>query len=635
MADYGATNNIWAQVFSNDMNKSRLDHMDRMNQMYQQWDQRENRRVQQEMGMQDYLSKVDDYAFKVGTSREKDKNDLQNLANVGMDKIQIELNKYGGNVQKFFRAGGYKLLKEYKDNLLKSDLYGRLHNNQQTLKSLKQAQDQNPNLIFLTDALNYDKWQKGEVDHLTYRGLKEEIDTTYIEHMDRGQEIDVNTIINWGSNEDILKRNMIREFNLPADAEVTTEILQAYVQERYGTDIGKFGEKDIRVDVGSNLKTHLFDGISGLKIDMTELTSFLEEGGNLNHYLNNKGYLDAVKVHYGISDQTVKFKKRWGGIHATNKLFDDNPYTEILIGNELFKGYKSDFEDGKRKIYKYPVKGLYSQKNGQKIGKNDLKARGLSELFDAKLNFNGFFIGLKANVNGVDILMMNPSDPAERAEYLEKYGDADWTPTLVAELYDKDRLTLKSGWDYYYKEVNWTPNLQAQINTQAKDYNVEIQNAANINQINKNKAEINNQKIIDYENNIKELANIYGNGEPKNIKTLLDIYANPIWSTFQGMDIPKEMLPITLAELMVSVENHEDSNMAVEDLMNKVSNYSKLINDPSMINWKNVLKSGKVQDYYSLLSTKYDEDVVDRIKTISELWLPLMQTFENPEKLTE
>jgi hypothetical protein len=428
---------------------------------------------------------------------------------------------------------------------------------------------------------------------------------------------------------------MIREFNLPADAEVTTEILQAYVQERYGTDIGKFGEKDIRVDVGSNLKTHLFDGISGLKIDMTELTSFLEEGGNLNHYLNNKGYLDAVKVHYGISDQTVKFKKRWGGIHATNKLFDDNPYTEILIGNELFKGYKSDFEDGKRKIYKYPVKGLYSQKNGQKIGKNDLKARGLSELFDAKLNFNGFFIGLKANVNGVDILMMNPSDPAERAEYLEKYGDADWTPTLVAELYDKDRLTLKSGWDYYYKEVNWTPNLQAQINTQAKDYNVEIQNAANINQINKNKAEINNQKIIDYENNIKELANIYGNGEPKNIKTLLDIYANPIWSTFQGMDIPKEMLPITLAELMVSVENHEDSNMAVEDLMNKVSNYSKLINDPSMINWKNVLKSGKVQDYYSLLSTKYDEDVVDRIKTISELWLPLMQTFENPEKLTE
>ena len=101
------------------------------------------------------------------------------------------------------------------------------------------------------------------------------------------------------------------------------------------------------------------------------------------------------------------------------------------------------------------------------------------------------------------------------------------------------------------------------------------------------------------------------------------------------MDIPKEMLPITLAELMVSVENHEDSNMAVEDLMNKVSNYSKLINDPSMINWKNVLKSGKVQDYYSLLSTKYDEDVVDRIKTISELWLPLMQTFENPEKLTE
>ena len=117
------------------------------------------------------MAAIDSQAqFLVQNAIPKHKIDMQNIVLDAENKVKNQLNFYGGDFNKFMKAGGAQSIAEYRDSVLNSDMAQVIQANQgEVAKYLKDVQE-NPHLVSDRDRINFQKYMEGEMGAFVFAG---------------------------------------------------------------------------------------------------------------------------------------------------------------------------------------------------------------------------------------------------------------------------------------------------------------------------------------------------------------------------------------------------------------------------------------------------------------------------------
>jgi len=571
------------------------------------------REMQYRTSQQNLINEADALAQEVLLGkgvRPKDREDIQNYASELMTPINDMIKKYG-SYERALANGLDRLVADYRYKITNNDTLARLKLNQNNFKQLILAKNdaKTADRIFPSDIENLKKFEAGETDYITYKGVMNNMDNSFIDSLPVNQQITPEMYFD--ANKMSVMENFTRDTGINAE-DVPETYLISWMNNTYGFDerLPQYGKKEIKTTPGMLVANNLKGApvISDPTQDYKKLFESSSSGADI-----------AMDSSFGYDYDTPPPTKNGITLNASGRVFANTPNLEMLILSHVNQGKQGNLErkrNGSIEINNKEAKGLFNFR-GDEIKDNDIGFFDV-ESSEYDLEFNGMFIAQKVTGNNIDtgeketFLLTKTGDKSKIEEIKKNYTGISFTSTYVAAYTESDIIFD----DVYYEEIKMTDSLLAALSSDEKVNKAytTVKNQMAVNQQLEAKEAVRQESYIKTK---QELANLYAGGVNGGADKLYNAYGQQLNYGLVSIGIDQKMLPLVLAELMETV--NPDDKTASDSLRKSINSFPVIATAPQFQRYYEILKSGNVNEFFKYLQEKKPKSA-DKIKQRAKLW---------------
>tara|TARA_Y100000593_G_scaffold92972_1_gene186215 strand:- start:2602 stop:4665 length:2064 start_codon:yes stop_codon:yes gene_type:complete len=432
-----------------------------------------------------------DLYTKNNFSRQKDVDDFRNWHNTmsGWGDIQEVLRQHGSIDNARLYGNLDYLIAEYRAKLTDNPISRRVNKNKASLElfhSYALDKDGNDKLLTEGSKERYQQFLDGTTDNFIFYGARKDYLDETIKARDISDRIDLDDIIN--DNELAIRSDMINDMNADPNTTFDRSQMKAWLSKELqvtpGLKAGEsffggeamFGSKEIDTNAHSQIKDMLqATDAAGLVTGSDYFSNFnLDNKETFQKYYNSLGLGQNFQRFGGYDPNARPFDysdDAYGGLTKGRQMVSSGGvFIDKGIEDQITRAVFGDREDGvpkynsgDRMIDNVKMAGLYD-KTGHKITLDETDADagwfmnmlGKGELWgeedEMDLKLNGYFVGFKGiDRNGDHILLTDVTNEDDRKKLEKEYKNIEFTPVIIAELFDDDVLTQD---EVYYKELD-------------------------------------------------------------------------------------------------------------------------------------------------------------------------------------
>ncbi len=375
----------------------------------------------------DRIQGIEKMANEVTFNRPGVLENIQEVYKEERDKLsKTIIEKYGGDITKFYYGGGQAELDMFERNLFGGEeMQNLLRSKPEVEKYLDAVTGKKGNKsVFHSTQKRYLQFQSGLAPTFNFGETMipyKDVPSSYIEKAPQGMRL-IDVYLGFGDNENIAKYNYYNEKGLSPDTEVGYETIAQYAGGYLG---GYEGPQSLITSNDPKLSKTLFESITALG-NNSNLNQISKRDGNVKMQVERLTELAGLNLNEQVSEGPIGGYKAFKG--------DETKMVEIFV-DPLFdsKDFVSDAlinEDGDISI---------DHNTGEWFGGNGEKLNSSETL--PTLQQNGVFLGFKT-LDGTNRLLFR--DELESHEGKVK-------PVMMLNLKNDGYF----GDDYYYKELRF------------------------------------------------------------------------------------------------------------------------------------------------------------------------------------
>ena len=550
--------------------------------------------------------------------RKKDKDAVQNYAQEIMTPINDMIKKYG-SYERAVAAGLDRLVADYSYKIQNNPIVTRLNANQENLSKLFQAKasgEGTHSQLFPSDLAALQKYQAGEGDYITYKGLMDPMQKSdFLDNLPVNQRVDINDFYQY--NKVQVRTNYYRDTGIDPDTVPETYILDWYRSAtNFDERVATFGKQQIETTPGTEI-VKLLQGSPVISDPANQDYKSIFEGGT-------NGSDIAMDSIFGYDDDTPPPTKNGIQLNASGRIFSNAPNIEFLILGHQNGGENGRLErrrDGGIEINDKQSKGLFNFR-GDEIKDNDIGFFDVeSDSYDLK--YQGMFIaqkvfGTNKDTGEKETFLLTKGNKSKMEEIKRNYSGLQFTSTIVAAYEESDIIFD----DVYYEEIKMTESLLA---TLASDKNVNDAFSTVKNQL------AGNNQLREFEaekqkSNIKvkeQLATLYAGGMEGGADQLYSAFGQNLNVGLVSIGIDSKMLPLVFATLLenVNLDPNDPEARPADELRKDIESFGLIASSdsPEIKEYYEMLKSGDANAFFRFLQQS-DPDNAEKIKKRAKLW---------------
>ena len=545
--------------------------------------------------------------------RKQDKDAVQNYAESMMAPINNYIKKYG-SYERAMQHGLDRLLADYKYKLGNNENMHRINTNKDNFKNILLAKNdpESRDRIFDSDIEQLDRFQKGESDYITYKGLMGKLDDSFSKEFESNREVQLDDYYHY--NQSSVDADFSRDTGIDPQ-QATREQKIAWLGRRMSWDSKPptFGEKEIKTSLGMEMAKGLTQGPTVTSPTDDYKTIFESSSSGADIHFNNL---------FGYDEYSKPPKKNGWRLNSSGRIMTNDPNRLLFILNQVTgtdKGGILTQKDGKYIVKGKNSKGLFNYK-GSAITDDDIGwFRTESKEFDDDLRFKGMYVAQKAVGINIDtgekttMLLTKHNKEKKMEKLMREYKDIQYTPAYVIAWEEDDPIFD----DIYYEEVEMTQQMMMDLN---EDYKMNDQ----LNDIRSQMASTKQQEAlrVRQEQGSKkvkqQLDTLYAGGVSGGADKIFNSFARPLRVSLAAAGVSESMLVPVMAELMQSIDPQSENASAV--LMNTVNQLARAIQRPEAKEYYDVIKSGDMNLYFKYLAQVRGEKQAAIIKERTRLW---------------
>ena len=256
--DFGAYTSLKGFFGTSEKKAQRQNELAIAERLLQQQEQDMRNETNYRLQQQNIIDKSNELAQKVIKGkgvRKKDKDAIQNYAQEIMTPINDMIKKYG-SYERAVAAGLDRLVADYSYKIQNNPIVTRLNANQENLSKLFQAKASGEGTqaqLFPSDIAALQKYQEGEVDYITYKGLMDPMQKSdFLDNLPVNQRVDINDFYQY--NKVQVRTNYYRDTGIDPDTVPETYILDWYRSAtNFDERVATFGKQQIETTPGTEI----------------------------------------------------------------------------------------------------------------------------------------------------------------------------------------------------------------------------------------------------------------------------------------------------------------------------------------------------------------------------------------------
>lgn len=227
--DFGITTGLTGLYGSFNKSESAKSELATLSALKQQIDADKQQEELAQLKEQQYQAQISEFANKLLAP---DRDRINAKAKVLSKKVREHVQLYGGDMDKFFKNGGHRVLGDYRNSLINSPESSTYLDNKQNMEYLLKIQlSGKGHLINPTDMRNLEEYQKNKKGSITYTGIMNEIEMPDADMYDYGSEIPAKDILRNKANYTKIYGNY--KLTFPNAGEPSEADLIAFVENNY------------------------------------------------------------------------------------------------------------------------------------------------------------------------------------------------------------------------------------------------------------------------------------------------------------------------------------------------------------------------------------------------------------------
>tara|TARA_R110000851_G_scaffold117849_6_gene244886 strand:+ start:9409 stop:11136 length:1728 start_codon:yes stop_codon:yes gene_type:complete len=423
--DYSKANNVLSGwVGSGDRRAKAQAQLGEVMQLHQAQQQLSAEKQQSEDQMEDYLNTIKSRASEIAV-RNEDREVIQALYDDQKSIFLSELEKHGNDPSRFMNSGGRRVLKDFASSVLQSDEAARISSNTTAIQEYFDTSEREggkySKLIPNSTRREFQNFMDGDSDTFRMKQLID-LDPPAAEEFEFSSN-KAEVYFFSGENAIYAEQNYIIEYDLPADAKISQEVLIDYIGQYVGTTNTR--STGVAPDAGTSMvgkqskswSARLTGQMRHLNSNGGVSTSVIGSGDE--SYARSLSDFDSFSVNSDAGSAPANTEVFGHRVDAGNEFM----YAKTIFGDSIEEG---DNIEG------YQWNGSWFNEDGTSF------EHGAGDAPD--LTIGGVWLGYKVKENGKTRLV--------KAEDLE--GEPKNASAVLMQEYQDEGFW---GSDYYYREI--------------------------------------------------------------------------------------------------------------------------------------------------------------------------------------